>query len=114
MKFPEFPEYQEQIRVAPSANVAMRLGNARDPSKPERSDWKQKREEVVRKAVNAKFDQNPTLKDLLLGTYPRPLIFADPLDSFLGYGRTKQGQNKLGAILMVYRNMFAGMEALNG
>jgi len=113
MKFPEFPELQEQIRMLPKVSEALKLGKTKDPSKPIRADWKEKREVIVRKAVFAKFEQNPALKKLLLDTYPRPLIFADANDSFWGYGRTKQGQNKLGQTLMEYRSTHTGMEALN-
>lgn len=113
MKYTEYPEYQEEIRKAPSANVAIRLGNAKDPSKPIRADWKEQQDIIMRRATFAKFDQNPTLKQLLLGTYPRPLVFADSNDAYWGIGRTKMGQNKLGQTLMEYRNMNTGMEALN-
>jgi len=113
MKFPEFPEFQEQIRALPKVTEAMKLGKTKDPSKPIRADWKEKREGILRRAIYAKFDQNPALKKLLLDTYPRPLIYADANDSFWGYGRTKQGQNKLGQALMEYRSTNTGMEALN-
>lgn len=113
MKYPEYPEYQEEIRKAPSANVAMRLGNAKDPSKPARADWKEQQDLIMRRATFAKFDQNPALKKLLLDTYPRPLIFADSNDAYWGFGRTKMGQNKLGQTLMEYRSTNTGMEALN-
>jgi ribA/ribD-fused uncharacterized protein len=113
-KFPTLPEFQEQIRQLPTATAAAKLGKTKDPEKPIRADWKEKREELMRAAVVAKFNQNPKLKELLLATYPKPLIFADPNDAFYGYGRTKMGMNKLGQILMEYRNMYTGMEALDG
>jgi ribA/ribD-fused uncharacterized protein len=114
MKFPELPEFQEQIRVAPTAAAASKLGKAKDPSKPIRADWNEQREAIMRRAVNAKFDQNPALKEKLLNTHPRPLVFADANDAFYGYGRTQMGQNKLGQMLMMYRATYTGMEALNG
>lgn len=114
MKFPEFPEVQEQIRQAPTATAAQKIGKAKDPSKPIRADWKEKREGILRKALVEKFNQNPALKQILLDTYPKPLIYADANDAFWGYGRTKAGQNRLGRLLMDYRNTFRGMEALEG
>lgn len=114
MKFPEFPAFQEEIRQAPTASAAAKLGKKKDPSKPIRVDWKEQRELIMRKGIFAKFDQNPPLKKLILDTYPRPLIFADANDAFWGYGQTQQGQNKLGQTLMEYRSMHTGMEALNG
>ena len=115
MKFPTLPEYQEQIRAAATASAAIKLGTASD--KPVRADWNQVREEIMREAVDAKFEQNPPLKQLLLDTHPRPLIYADPKDSFWGFGQTQMGQNKLGTILMKYRSASIGraqLEALDG
>lgn len=113
-KFPEFPELQEQIRQTPTAAAAGKLGKTKNPEKPIRSDWQTFRETAMRNALLAKFDQNPPLKKLLLDTYPRPIVFADPNDSFWGYGRTKMGKNKLGQMLMDYRSTHTGMEALDG
>jgi ribA/ribD-fused uncharacterized protein len=112
MKFPEFPEFQEQIRLAPTATAAAKLGKAKDPSKPIRADWKEKRESIMTTAMTAKFNQNPSIEKMLIDTYPRPLIFADASDAFWGYGRTKMGQNKLGALLMSIRSSKTGLEAL--
>jgi ribA/ribD-fused uncharacterized protein len=109
-KFPTLPEFQEQIRLMPSATAAMKAGKTKDPSKPIRADWKEQREPSMRMAIFAKFDQNPALKEKIVATYPSPLIFADANDSFWGYGRTKMGQNKLGSLLMNYRSMHTGME----
>lgn len=113
-KFPTLPDFQKEIRLMPTAAAAMKAGKAKDPSKPIRADWKEQREVIMRKGVFAKFNQHPALKEKLLDTYPRPLVFADANDAFWGYGRTKMGQNKLGSILMQYRGMYRGMEALNG
>lgn len=114
MKFPTLPEFQETIRALPTATAAAKAGKTKDPEKPIRADWKEQREVILRKAIFAKFDQNPSLKKILLDTYPRPLIFADATDGFWGIGRTKLGQNKLGQTLMEYRNSNTGLEALNG
>lgn len=114
MKFPELPELQEQIRQAPSAIAAQKLGKTKDPSKPIRADWKEVREKIMRTATVEKFNQNPALKQILLDTYPRPLIYADANDAFWGFGRTKIGQNRLGRLLMEYRNNNTGIEALDG
>ena len=114
MKFPTFPDFQEQIRQAPTALAAQKLGKTKDPRHPIRADWKDQREAILRRGVVAKFDQNRPLYDLLMKTYPRPLIFADANDAIWGYGRTKMGQNKLGRMLMDYRNQHTGMEAING
>jgi ribA/ribD-fused uncharacterized protein len=113
-KFPTLPDFQEQIRQMPTATAAMKAGKAKDPAKPIRPDWIEQREESMRKAIYAKFDQNPALKQKIIETYPRPLVFADATDSFWGYGRTKMGKNKLGSLLMQYRATHTGMEAIDG
>ena len=114
MKFPTLPERQEEIRKAATAIAAAKLGKAKDPRYPIRADWKEQRENIMRQGINAKFSQNEAMNKLLLDTYPRPLIFADANDAFWGEGRTKMGQNRLGVLLMTYRNSRTGMEALDG
>jgi ribA/ribD-fused uncharacterized protein len=113
-KFPTLPEFQEEIRLMPTASAATKAGKTKDPAKPIRPDWKEQREAILRRAIPAKFEENPTLKQKLLETYPRPIVFADANDGFWGYGRTKMGQNKLGTLLMEYRNMHTGLEGLDG
>lgn len=104
MKFPTLPEFQEQIRLTPTATAASKLGKTKDETKAIRADWKEQREDIMKRAITAKFDQNPVLKTILMNTQNRPLIFADGTDAFWGYGRTKMGQNKLGTLLMEYRS----------
>lgn len=101
MKFPSDPAYQEQIRVAKNSNAAKTLGVSKE--KPIRQDWDTIREDVMKKAIAAKFEQNPALKKMLLDTQNRPLIDANTTDSYWGYGRNKKGKNRLGALLMELR-----------
>ncbi len=114
MKFPELPDYQEVIRTTKTSTAAAKLGKTRDPTKPIRADWQEQRGLIMRKAIFAKFDQNPPLKEIIVGTGIRPLIFADANDAFWGYGRTKMGQNRLGILLMQYRGSVSGLTALDG
>lgn len=111
MQFPTLPEFQEQIRLAATPAAAVKL--AKDPTKPVRPDWKEQRETAMNNAIRAKFTQNPAMEQVLLKTYPNELVFADGNDSFWGYGRTKMGQNKLGKLLVKYRNENTGMEAVD-
>ncbi|STI76904.1 swarming motility protein [Escherichia coli] len=48
--------------------VAARMG--RDRSKPLRKNWESVKEQVMRKALRAKFEQHPELRALLLATAP--------------------------------------------
>jgi hypothetical protein len=101
-KFPANPEYQEEIRAAKTPEKAKSLGATHE--KPIRADWDTVREEVMTKALKAKFTQNPDLKAKLLATGSRPLIEANPTDSYWGYGRTKKGKNRIGVLLQQLRD----------
>ncbi len=100
-KFSSSPEYQEKIRAASEPNRAKTLGSSKEF--PIRNDWDTYREEVMRKALKAKFEQNPNLKQLLASTAPRPLV-EDTMDAYWGQGRNKKGKNRLGILLMELRD----------
>ena len=108
-KFTATPEYQEEIRLAKTPEKAKNLGGSRE--KPIRADWDQVREDVMMKALKAKFTQNADLKALLLGTGNRPLVEANPTDSYWGYGRTKKGKNRMGILLQQLRDEFRSANA---
>jgi ribA/ribD-fused uncharacterized protein len=100
-KFPANPEYQEEIRAAKTPEKAKSFGATRE--KPIRADWDSVREEVMSKALKAKFTQHADLQAKLLATGTRPLIEANPTDAYWGYGRTKKGKNRLGVLLQQLR-----------
>jgi ribA/ribD-fused uncharacterized protein len=100
-KFSSSPEYQEKIRAASEPTRAKALGASREF--PIRNDWDTYRDEVMRKAVKAKFEQNPNLNTLLSSTTPRPLI-ENTNDAYWGQGRNKKGKNRLGTLLMELRD----------
>ena len=100
-KFSSSPEYQEKIRAASEPNRAKTFGSSKEF--PIRNDWDTYREEVMRKALKAKFEQNPNLKQLLASTAPRPLV-EDTTDAYWGQGRNKKGKNRLGILLMELRD----------
>lgn len=99
-KFSTNPEYQEKIRAAPQPAKAKSLGASREY--PIRNDWDQYREEVMKKALKAKFEQNPNLMKLLQNTRGKALV-EDTNDAFWGQGRNKKGKNRLGLLLMELR-----------
>ena len=59
-------KYEEQIRLLDNPMKAAEMGRSR--SLPLREDWEQVKDEVMRKAVFAKFSQNNELKNILLNT----------------------------------------------
>lgn len=68
-----------------------------------RSDWKQIRVDVMRKAVKRKFEFNPDIRAVLLATGDALLVEDSPTDDFWGRGKDGKGQNMLGHILMDIR-----------
>jgi N-glycosidase YbiA len=95
MKFPSDPAYQEKIRTARSPKAAKALGRTREvPIRPD---------DVMRRAVAAKFATHPALVAALRDTGTEPLIENAPSDYYWGCGKTETGQNRLGEILMETR-----------
>ena len=79
------------------------------------TQWKLVEDAIMKQGVNAKFDQNPHLQNLLLETGNTTLVEASPRDKNWGVGinindkrifdpKNWQGANKLGKILMECRN----------
>ncbi|MGC4042185.1 MAG: NADAR family protein [Armatimonas sp.] len=104
MKFPDNPEYQEKIRTAVSPKTAKSLGRTR--AVPIRADWNSVRDDIMRRAVMAKFAAHPELAEALKNTGTEPLIEASPRDYYWGEGRTGTGKNRLGEILKEERESY--------
>ena len=94
-------EFEEEIRRAGSPMIAARMG--RDRSKPLRADWERVRDEVMRRAVLAKFTQHAELRDTLLRTGDAMLVEHTRNDSYWGDGGDGRGRNMLGQILVSVR-----------
>ena len=101
MKFPTHPEYQEKIRMAKSPAQAKTLGRTR--AIPIRPDWDSVKDDIMRYAVQAKFDTHQRLRTELIATQTETLIEDAPTDYYWGAGRTGTGKNRLGEILMETR-----------
>lgn len=76
----------------------------RRSGEPERSllrdDWEDVKEAVMLEALRAQFQTHPALRRMLLETGERLLIEKAPSDSYWGCGRTGNGKNRLGVLLM--------------
>jgi len=94
-------EHEEEIRTTPSPMVTARKG--RSHKRPLRSDWEQVKDDIMREAVQAKFEQNLELRELLLSTGEEPIVEATTRDYYWGCGTNKTGKNMLGIILMEVR-----------
>jgi len=98
MKFPG-TEHEDAVRLAPAPMDAKKLGQ----TGPLRADWEEVKDDVMRRAVRAKFEQNPDIRAILLGTGDEELIEDAPNDAYWGCGAEGTGKNMLGKILMEIR-----------
>lgn len=103
-KFTSSPDIFNRIANCPDPFQAKAMArehdNRRDP------DWypSKKAYNVMKAAVQAKFHQNPDLAQLLVATYPRPIIERTDNDDRWGDGPHGTGQNWAGKILMEIRD----------
>jgi len=111
------PEYKAAIRAAARPGLAKRL--AAQPSAPRRisgdswfrkngkqprADWHDVKLAIMRRADNAKFEQNAHIAALLLATGDAELIEDSPSEPFWGVGPDGQGLNWAGRVLMEVRD----------
>ena len=94
--------HEEAIRQANSPMIAARMG--RDRSKGLRADWESVKDEIMLKAVRAKFGQHKELAEILLRTGDAMIIEHTENDSYWGDGGHGRGKNMLGQILMRVRD----------
>jgi ribA/ribD-fused uncharacterized protein len=99
-KFPGL-EWAEEIRLAPNPMKAKRMGGSR--AHPLRKDWERVKEDVMRLALEAKFTQHASLREVLLATGDQTLVEAAPRDYYWGCGAKGTGRNRLGYLLMELR-----------
>lgn len=94
-------KYRAKIAKANSPMLAAKLG--RDRKQTLRKDWESVKDNIMRKAVLAKFSQYAELKALLLSTGDAKIIEHTENDDYWGDGGDGKGKNKLGQILMSVR-----------
>lgn len=94
-------EYCNQIRKAETPRQAAELGKLK--KFPLKENWDEIRYSVMQKAITAKFNTHPKLKEILLNTQDAELIENSPYDFYWGCGSDGTGQNNLGKILMAVR-----------
>ena len=69
-----------------------------------RSDWEEVKEQVMLKALRAKFSHHQDLREQLLATGNLHLAEASPCDYYWGTGKSGKGKNRLGVLLMQVRS----------
>jgi ribA/ribD-fused uncharacterized protein len=113
-------EHFKKILKAKSAQSAKSFG--KKVEKFEESVWNEKKEDVMRKILRAKFSQNAEIRKKLLDTGDKILAEANPRDTFWGIGTSAstaiaknpskwKGQNKLGKLLMELRDELKAEDA---
>jgi len=102
----------KKIVKAKSAQSAKSFGKKVD--KFDDKIWDEKKEDVMRQILRAKFSQNPDARKKLLDTADKTIANADPRDNYWGIGTSAtttiaknpskwKGENKLGKLLMELR-----------
>ena len=105
MKFHTLPDQMEKIRANTSPTVAKRLGQNRTGF---RQDWEKVKDDIMYKALVAKFTQHEDLKEQLLATGNSFLVEHTKRDKYWGDGgdggNDTIGRNMLGKLLVRVRN----------
>lgn len=99
--------YEEAIRLAPTATQAVRMSWNKNIVQHKRSDWDEVKDNVMRHAVLAKFQQHEAIRQRLLETGDAVLVEHTERDAYWGDGGDGSGKNMLGKILMEVRKKLA-------
>ena len=94
--------HEEEVRQARTPKQAAALG--RDRTRPLRADWEQVKDDVMRRAVRAKFTAHADIRAVLLSTGDEEIVENAPGDYYWGCGKDGTGKNRLGTILMEVRS----------
>ncbi len=94
------PVSQQRIRDAKGPGNAARLGRRLPGLRP---DWEEVKEDVMLRAIRAKFTQHRQLRRLLLSTGDAELIEHTRNDRYWADGGDGSGKNRLGILLMQLR-----------
>jgi len=93
--------HADEVRLARAPKIAAEMG--RDRRRPLRPDWEQVKDDVMRRAVLAKFETHADIRGILLGTGDEEIVENAPGDYYWGCGKNGTGKNRLGEILVEVR-----------
>jgi N-glycosidase YbiA len=100
----------EAIRLVKTPKDAAKMG--RERKRPLRLDWETVKDDIMRKAVLAKFKTHRDIRDILLSTANQEIVENAPNDYYWGCGADGSGKNMLGKILMEIRVLCQNDEQL--
>lgn len=95
-------KYHIALSQTKTPQLARQLGH----SCPLREDWKDVKVDLMKYILKLKFDQHPDIRENLMKTGLRPIIFSSKNDPFWGCGADETGQNILGKLLEDLRYLY--------
>lgn len=98
--------FAEEVRAQATPMLAAQMGRRRDL--PFRADWETVKDDVMRRALRAKFTHHPELRALLMGTGEAEIVEHTANDSYWADGGDGSGRNRLGELLMELRDFLRG------
>ena len=111
MKFYGHSEHVKAVKEAKTPMMAANIG--RDKNRPMCSSWNDIRDDIMYKALYAKFTQHENLKELLLGTDDALIVEHTTNDNYWGDGGDGSGKNMLGTLLMKLRDALREEDKVN-
>jgi ribA/ribD-fused uncharacterized protein len=96
----------EELRQAKSAMKVAQLG--RERHRPLRPDWEAVKDDVMLRALMAKFSAHADIREILLSTGDEHLVEATTTDYYWGRGTDGSGKNMLGLLLVQVREALRG------
>lgn len=98
------PEVVDLIKNARSAHEAQKI--ATEHKENQIKDWNEQKREVMKAILRCKIEQHPYVLKKLLESADREIIEDSWRDAQWGWGKDKDGENKLGKIWMELRTEY--------
>lgn len=95
------PEVADEIKKSFSSDEAKRI--AERNKKKQNPNWNKIKFSVMEELIRLKVEQNPYVKKKLLETEDYMIVEDSPKDDVWGWGKERNGQNRLGKIWMKIR-----------
>lgn len=103
-------EFEELVRIQPTARKAKDMARSKESKNFRRDDWYEMREIVMAVGLFYKFKQE-RFKNFLLSTGDKEICEDSPYDYYWGVGADDTGENMLGKMLMKLREHIRNEES---